>query len=72
MRNKKDILTTTEVSILLSMSSKTVCRLVDDGWLPGWRIPGSLHRRISRRALEAFIKEHNMITLNENEQLKPS
>lgn len=57
---RDEILTTGAVSKIIGMSQRTVCRLIDDGWLSGWKVPGSSHRRVARRDLEAFMSEHGI------------
>ena len=47
-------LTVSEAADLLGVSPATIRRAVDRGDLPGFRIPGSTHRRISKEAVEAI------------------
>lgn len=58
--NPRDIFTTTEVARFCDVSPRTVCKWVDAGRLPGYRVPGSQHRRIPRESLITFMKEHNI------------
>ena len=48
-------LTVSEAADLLGVSPATIRRAVDKGELPGFRIPGSTHRRIPKEAVEAII-----------------
>ncbi len=61
-----DILTTGKVARSIGMSVRTVCRLIDTGFLKGWRIPGSEHRRVSRDDLEEFMRLHGIRGTDEN------
>lgn len=45
------------VGIILGVATRTVCGWIDAGHLPGWRIPGSTHRRVDRQQLEAWLRE---------------
>lgn len=49
-----------EVSRILGVASRTVHKLMDDGLLPGHRIPGSTDRRFRRSDVERFAREHRM------------
>lgn len=44
-----------EVASLCGVSTKTVKAWIDAGLLKGWRIPGSLHRRVDRDDLRVFL-----------------
>ncbi len=59
MKNGK-MLTPGKVATMCSVSSRTVCRWIDDGLLKGHRLPGSLHRRCSRKDVVAFAKVNNL------------
>ena len=52
--------TTGQVAQVMDVSIQTVIRLVDDGKLKGFKIPGSRFRRISRDSLVAFMKDNNI------------
>lgn len=62
VRPDPDSLTTGEVARLLCCSARTVGLWVDEGLLPGWRLPsptgGPGHRRVSRGALLTFLAAH--------------
>lgn len=51
-------LTTGQVAKQLGVSSKTVSKWIDEGKLPGIRVPYSLDRRVHPSALEQFAKDH--------------
>ncbi|MGH7129691.1 MAG: helix-turn-helix domain-containing protein [Planctomycetaceae bacterium] len=55
----KIVLTTGDVARLCGVSSRTVRMWIDTGLLPGQRVPGSSHRRVSRAALAAFMREND-------------
>jgi len=63
--SRSDILTTGQVSKLIGMANRTVCRMIDTGLLKGWVIPGSNHRRVALVDLEEFMKEHGIPVLTE-------
>lgn len=50
----KNILTSGDIAKLLGVSPRTVCKLIDGGDLPGFRIPGSKHRRVPLSNYNAF------------------
>ena len=54
------ILTTGEAALLSGVSQQTVIRWLDDGLLPGWKIPGSSHRRVHREVLKQFCHDHGI------------
>ncbi len=54
--------TTTEVAEICRVSAKTVANWFDAGLLPGYRVPGSRHRRIPHAALKAFLDSRNLLT----------
>ncbi|MEZ6112756.1 MAG: helix-turn-helix domain-containing protein [Pirellulaceae bacterium] len=53
------VYTTGEVSKLCNVSTATVNKWFDTGQLPGYRVPGSKHRRIPHDNLVRFLKKHN-------------
>lgn len=55
-----DIFTTGGVAAILRIAPRTASQLVDSGRLKGWRIPGSLQRRVHRKDLLAFLRNNNM------------
>lgn len=52
--------TTGEVAKLLGFSPRTINKLVDSNQLCGFRLPGSLHRRVRQQELVKFIQEHKL------------
>jgi excisionase family DNA binding protein len=56
LRRIKPAYTTEEVGSLIGLSGNAVRRIADQGLLPSYRIPGSLHRRISHAALVDWLK----------------
>lgn len=55
-----NLFTTTQVAKICHVSTRTVAKWCDSGLLPYYRIPGSADRRITRIALENFIKHNGM------------
>lgn len=53
-------LTTGEVAEMCGMSQQTVIRQIDRGFLKGFRIPGSTHRRVSISALREWMQQAGM------------
>lgn len=56
----KPILTTGQIAKLCQVAPRTVARWFDTGLLPGYRIPGSLCRRVQRQDLVRFLRDHKM------------
>jgi excisionase family DNA binding protein len=56
MRNDK-LLTVTEAAEMLGVSPATIRRAIDKGELPGFRVPGSRHRRVLRTEIERYISQ---------------
>lgn len=52
--------TTGAVAIICKVAPRTVTKWFDSGRLRGYRLPGSLDRRIPRASLIAFLTEHGM------------
>lgn len=52
--------TTGQVAKFCQVSLQTVSRWVDSGWLEGFRIPVSKHRRIPRETLIKFLEDHGV------------
>jgi len=52
--------TTGKAAKICKLSQQTIIRNFDDGSIKGFRIPGSRFRRIPRRSLIEFTKEHGM------------
>ncbi|MEY4668256.1 MAG: Polar-differentiation response regulator DivK [Pseudomonadota bacterium] len=53
-------LKTSEVAEALGVCPRTICNWIDSGKLPGFRIPGSLHRRVTEEEVWKFIGKHNI------------
>ena len=49
-----------EIANIVGVASRTVTKWVDSGELPGYRLPGSNHRRIQSAAFLAFAKKHQL------------
>ncbi len=56
----KTVLTTGEVADICKVAARTVSKWIDTGRLEGYRIPGSRDRRVTREALENFIRENGL------------
>jgi len=56
----KSVYTTGEVAKICNVSQQTVIRCFDNGKLKGFRVPGSLFRRIPHQSLIQFMKENNI------------
>ena len=54
------VFTTGEVAKLMRLAPRTVNKIFDSGKLKGYRIPGSMDRRIPRENLIAFLKAAGM------------
>ena len=53
-------LTVGEVAKFLSVSDNTVSKWCDTGFLKGYRIPGSLHRRFTPKDVMEFAQRHHV------------
>lgn len=60
LSHTKDVLTTGEVATICKVAARTVSKWIDSGRLDGYRIPGSRDRRVTRDALETFIRKHGL------------
>lgn len=56
----RDILTTTEVANHCRVSTKTAAGWIDSGRLRGWKIPGSMDRRVAVEDMIEFCREHKV------------
>ena len=54
------VLTTGQVRQLLGVAPRTVAGWIDSGQLPGFRVPGSRHRRIPVVNVVRFASAHNI------------
>jgi excisionase family DNA binding protein len=59
---RDQVFTTGEVARVCRVAGKTVIRWLDGGLLPCYRVPGTNHRRVTRRHLERFMAEHALPT----------
>lgn len=57
-------LSTGQIARLCGVAPRSVAKWFDLGLLKGYRLPGSLDRRVPRDELIAFLKRHNMPTFN--------
>lgn len=53
-------LTTGQIAALCGVAPRTVSKWIDTGLLKGFRLPGSLDRRVMLADLEAFVEAHGM------------
>lgn len=58
--SNKAVLTTGEVASICKVAARTVSKWIDSGRLEGYRIPGSRDRRVTREALQAFIRANGL------------
>jgi len=58
----KTVFTTGEAAKICKVSQQTIIRCFDNGQLKGFRVPGSLFRRIPREALYKFMKDNGIPT----------
>lgn len=49
------MLTVSQAADMLGLSPATIRRAIDKGELPGFRVPGSKHRRIPRAVVEEIV-----------------
>jgi len=59
------IFTTAQISKIVRVAPRTVATWIDTGTLKGYRLPGSLHRRVLRDDLEQFLKDHAMPSIED-------
>lgn len=60
MKSNPDTLTPTEAARLLMLSPATIRRLIDSGFLRGWRLPDSKFRRLRRVDVLTFAAAHGI------------
>ena len=58
--SSKTVLTTGEVATICKVAARTVSKWIDSGRLDGYRIPGSRDRRVTRDALQNFIRTNGL------------
>jgi hypothetical protein len=67
----KDVFTTGEVARITGMFIQTINRCFDKGKFEGgYKVPGSTHRRIPRKALLNFLKDNNFEILDQSPFLR--
>ncbi len=59
----RTVLTTTEAAGVSGLSRPHVSRLIDRGLMPGYRVPGTLHRRVPLEAFREWLLKHGMSTV---------
>ena len=57
----KRVLTTGEMARICRVTKRTVINWLDSGRLPGYRVPGSRHRRIPYENVLSFMREHGIM-----------
>lgn len=55
-----EIFTTGDIARHLRAAPRSVGKWIDAGLLPGYRLPGSGDRRVTRAALIKFLADNNM------------
>lgn len=55
------VFTTTEVARFLTVAPRTVTKWIDTGLLKGYRIPGSLDRRVPHHSFVRFLRREHML-----------
>lgn len=68
----RQVYTTGEIAVLFGVAAGTVSKWIDRGLLKGFRIPGSMHRRVTYAALEAFAREHAGYALDRLSRPEPA
>ena len=51
---------TGQIAAVVGVATKTVSNWIDKGLLPGFRLPDSTDRRVTRENLEHFLKERGL------------
>ncbi|MBS3093584.1 helix-turn-helix domain-containing protein [Candidatus Pacearchaeota archaeon] len=59
---------TGDIAKLCKVAPKTVSRWIDEGYLRGYKIPGSKERRVSPKHLKRFLCDHEMAEVLEEEE----
>ncbi len=62
-------LTTSDAAVYAGVTTATVRRWLDRGILPGWKLPGSKHRRVHADDLVRFLEEYRMPVSDELRKL---
>jgi len=80
-RKAKDAMTTGQIADLCGVAPRTVSAWIDNGKLPGWRIPSgngghdareSHDRRVATPVVIAFLRRHGMPVPDDLRQWEPS
>lgn len=58
--HRKKWFSTGDVERITGFSQSMIIRLIDEGILPGIRIPGSTHRRVLRNVLVNFCRDNGV------------
>lgn len=58
--NQRTVFTTGQIAKVCRVAARTVSKWIDSGELAGYRIPGSLDRRVNRDDLLDFLKRNGM------------
>lgn len=58
--SQRTVFTTGQIAKVCRVAARTVSKWIDSGDLPGYRIPGSLDRRVSREDLLQFLERNGM------------
>jgi excisionase family DNA binding protein len=64
----KMLYTTGEVAARTGLSQQTIIRCFDSGRIGGFRVPGSTSRRITHKALMAFMHSHGIPVMGESDE----
>lgn len=59
------LLSTGRIARICEVSQRTVSKWIDEGWLQGFRIPNSKHRRVPLEVFRRFVLEHRMLSQEE-------
>lgn len=58
--DNKKVFRTGAIAKICGFGQHTVAKLIDMGFLKGYRFPGSKHRYVSRGQLIVFLKHYNI------------
>lgn len=53
----KEVYSTQDIAKLVNVAPRTVVKWIDTGKLPGYKIPGSTFRRVTKLALTRFLEK---------------
>jgi len=60
MAKGKSVLSTAEVAEICCVAPRTVQKWIDTGFLKGYIVPGTNHRRVTPDELRKFLKKNKM------------